>query len=96
MAKWCSLLTNKTPNLKLYVSTNEKYSFINNQKPLGTIENNQEIGTALNCILVAGDTFYNNPSSIVSWGIADEKDNLLIGVNSSTNILYFGYSNKCI
>lgn len=98
LAKWCSLLTDKTPNLKLYVSTNEKYSFINNQKPLGVLETNPaiEVFNELGCILVAGDTFYNNPSSIVSWGIADEKDNLLIGVNSSTNILYFGYSNKCI
>lgn len=65
---------------------------------LGVLETNPaiEVFYELGCILVAGDTFYNNQANIVSWGITDEDDNLLIGVNSKNNILYFGWRHQRI
>lgn len=94
IANSCSLLTETNiPELRLFVSTSKKYSFIENQKAKGIYEENQSITIDGNSIVVSGDTFRNNPYAIKSWGITDNKNNLLIGVNGSVNRIYFSFKN---
>lgn len=81
IAKLNALLKTQKEDLKIYVSTNERYAITENRKVKGVLETNQQITTTDNSIIVDGDTLQTNQSNIKSWGIADSEGNLLIGVN---------------
>lgn len=81
IAKLNALLKTQKEDLKIYVSTNERYAITENRKVKGVLETNQQIITTDNSIIVDGDTLRTNQSNIKSWGIADSEGNLLIGVN---------------
>lgn len=81
IAKLNALLKTQKEDLKIYVSTNERYAITENRKVKGVLETNQQIITTDNSIIVDGNTLRTDLENVVSWGIADSEGNLLIGVN---------------
>lgn len=94
-----ALITEEKHDLKLYVSTTEKYQRIDNQRVKGSLETNQLITIGTNNLIVDGNTLRTQFANIKSWGIADSENNLLIGVNKVENeniktTIYFNHKEK--
>lgn len=97
IARLNALVQGNVNNLRLYASFTEKYALLNNQKPLGELVPNAYIGVmGENSITAGGEFIYSNLDKLASWGITDENDNLLIGVNKIgdadiKNVVHFVY-----
>lgn len=96
IARLNALISTDKHDLKLYVSSTEKYSISENRAVKGQLETNQLITASGNRIIVDGDTLRTNLANVKSWGIADSNGSLLIGVNkvgdeNIKTVVYFSH-----